>query len=196
MSTRAGIARRSALLLCVAVAACDLGAPSGPAGAAPLGADGAPTMHVPAAAPARRARSVDEALETFPSVDAVRRDPFLTRAEEEAEARQHLPADAPVVAPPPVKKATRKKVVAELETVELELTALTGTRDGRRHAVAKDRKTGRDVQIDEGQTFGDFVVTSISDEAIHLKEREGPATRDIPFRRAAAESIWQRKGKQ
>ncbi len=151
-----------------------------------------PELKLPPPRPPKRQRTVEEALAVFPSLDEVKRDPFLTAAEQTAlEAGTPVKEGIAVVAPPPVVKRSRKKkkLVPQLEDVKLELESLFTSPDGKRHAVARDVRTGRDLQIDEGQTFGEFVVTSISDDAIRLREKHGPIVRVFPFRRAATD-IW------
>ena len=95
------------------------------------------------------------------------------------------PVTKPAPPPPPVVKPSLPPV---LETVELELISLFKS-GGRYHAVARNLRTGKDVQVDEGQLFGSFVVSGINDDAITLQQKDGPATRRVPFRRNAATDV-------
>jgi hypothetical protein len=188
VTTRHAIAALGRAVLLLATA-CDAGLGGVPP-AAPLA-----ELRIPGPRPAKRAKTVEEALRVYPTLEAEPRDPFLTAAEQDALLHGTPVVEAIAVAPPPVlKKAVAKpKAVPVLEKLELELSTIFVSKDGRRNAVARDRRTGRDVQIAEGEEFGDFVVVSVSEEAVRLKERNGPATRTFPFKRSSADDIWLKK---
>ncbi len=152
-------------------------------------------LQIPADPPKPRQRK--EAVEQEEAAPSVR-DPFLTKAEDDALRR---PAVVEEVAPaadgtPGTSAKTKKPAAPRFDASELELSSLFTSRDGKRHAVAYDRRLRQDVQIDEGQSFGGYIVTNITDEAIQLREKGGSSTRSVPFKRAASNNFIFKGGKK
>ena len=82
-------------------------------------------------------------------------------------------------------------MVPLIERLDLELQSLfTNKADGKRHAVVRDRRTGKDQQIDEGQNYGELVVVAIEDDGITFKTRGGSSTRKVLFRKAAEDVLF------
>jgi hypothetical protein len=188
VSPRTAIGRLWVLLVLFGAAGCDVGVAAQPV--LPLS--------IPGSVPTRRTNGPKEEDRGLPTEDAVARDPFVHKADLDALLRKNEPPPpvvvAEVVAPADAsgKPVVKKVLVPALDRLlDLELQSLFTNRvDGKRHAVARDRRTKSDVQIDEGQAFGEFVVMSIADDGITLKQRGGANVRKIPFRKAAEDVFF------
>jgi hypothetical protein len=153
-------------------------------------------LSIPGSVPARRTNGPKDEDRTLPAEGAIARDPFVNKADIDALLRKNEPPPVlvteVVTSPDPAKPVVKKVLVPALDRLlDLELqTLFTSSADGKKHAVARDRRTKSDVQIDEGQAFGEFVVVSIADDGITLKQRGGATVRKIPFRKAAEDVFF------
>ena len=166
---------------------CDLGALFVDDPALAVGAPAAtqgPSLVLPPPRPPRKARSVDEALDLYPSPkDVEAREPFLTEAEQKAlvtggPVREGITAKRPIFTP----RRGRTRSLSWHENADVSFIVF-GQQDGRRTAIIEGRL------LQEGNQVGDYVVVSIEEDGIRLREIDGAGTRFKKFRREAAE-LW------
>lgn len=138
----------------------------------------------PVRAPAKP-KSVDDQLAAFPSAETLRRDPFLTRAENEwrrTGRRVEEPKPLAVKSGRPGPKRGGGALQTLRKRAESVEAFLTGP-NGERIAVV----TGMPVK--EGDTFDEYVVVGVAEDGIRLRLRTGTGSEFIPFKRKAV-SDW------
>lgn len=90
-----------------------------------------------------------------------------------------------VAAPKPAGKEGGSKSLGWLEDADLKFVAF-GEQDGKGTAIVEGRL------LQAGTVVGDYVVVSIDEEAVHLKEADGPGTRMKRFVLEPEIGDWQR----
>ncbi len=178
------LARRGMLFSLAALAAlpaCGLLAPQPDAA-------NVPPLDIPPLARQPPPASAKDARPAFPSLDRVRRDPFLTQAEQDALERPAPVVEPAVVVPKWHRRLPRSKP-APIRHMALEFQSWIGG-GGKQRAIARDEKSGRTLQLWVGRKFGDWTVIKLTSSEIVLQYKDGRTTDTYKFQVPLKTSPW------